>query len=72
MYKQVIETHLQPITSSGRSEGALVGTLEYSGLFECSLQGRSGFAVSPDRILSETIVDAVGPEFMAPPVHLAA
>jgi aryl-alcohol dehydrogenase-like predicted oxidoreductase len=25
-----------------------------------------------DRILSETIVDAVGPEFMAPPVHLAA
>ena len=25
-----------------------------------------------DRILSETIVDAVGPEFMAPPVQLAA
>ena len=25
-----------------------------------------------DRILSQTIVDAVGPEFMAPPVQLAA
>ena len=25
-----------------------------------------------DRILSETIIDPVGPEFMAPPVQLAA
>ena len=25
-----------------------------------------------DRIVSETIVNAVGPEFMAPPVQLAA
>ena len=25
-----------------------------------------------DRILAETVVDAVGPEFMAPPVQLAA
>jgi len=25
-----------------------------------------------DRIISETIVDAVGPEFMAPPDQLAA
>jgi aryl-alcohol dehydrogenase-like predicted oxidoreductase len=25
-----------------------------------------------DRILSETVVDAVGPEFMAPPIQLAA
>jgi hypothetical protein len=38
----------------------------------------SGWHIDPpamveiDRILSETIVDAVGPEFMAPPDQLAA
>jgi aryl-alcohol dehydrogenase-like predicted oxidoreductase len=33
---------------------------------------RSSAMTEIDRILSETIVDAVGPEFMAPPVQLAA
>jgi aryl-alcohol dehydrogenase-like predicted oxidoreductase len=32
----------------------------------------SSAMIEIDRILSETIVDAVGPEFMAPPDHLAA
>src|SRR5258708_2625640 len=42
------------------------------------IAGLSGWQIDPsamveiDRILSETIVDAVGPEFMAPPDQLAA
>ena len=74
--KRVIHLALRWVLDRQDSMLALWGARRSDQL--APIAGLSGWHIDPsamveiDRILSETIVDAVGPEFMAPPVQLAA